>query len=99
MMALFSPGSWAADKGAAAASFLLSAGLPTSGLATTGAGVAVAAEVGVATFVSEAARGWTGVAAADVAVGAAAESGPDDCLWFGSAADSGTGAELLAATG
>ena len=99
MIALFSPGSWAADNGEGAASFLLSAGLAASGLATTGAGVVVAAEVGVATSVRGAATGWTGVAAADVAVEAAAEAVPEDCLSFGSAADSGAGPELAAATG
>jgi hypothetical protein len=88
MTALFSPGNGARDKVAGAASFLLSPGLPTSDLPTTGAVVLVATEVD-----------WTGVVAADVALEPAAESGSDDGLWLGSVVDSVAGEELVAATG
>src|SRR5208337_1004026 len=98
IIALSSPGSWTPDKGAAA-SFLLSLGLLTSALLAGGAVAVLAPEFAFATVVPGVAAGWTGAAASEVAAGPAAESGTDDCFWFGSVGDSGAGAELVAAAG
>src|SRR6267378_4901474 len=90
MIALFSPGSGASDGVAAAASFLLLAGLPlawlASGFVAAGAVAAVAAEAGGATAVPGFVADLTGPVTAVDAVGEPvvaeliAESGAFDCV-------------------
>src|SRR6267378_3748048 len=91
MIALFSPGSGASDGVAAAASFLLLAGLSlallASGFVATGAVAAVAAEAGGATAAPGVAAGRTGtvtvadaVAVAESVTELVDESGAFDCV-------------------
>src|SRR5580658_1204386 len=93
MMALLSPGSSGLDDSAAAASFLLSLGLPASSLVTTGAVVFAAFEVGGAAGETGVAAGATGAVAAAELV---AEFGTDEATWFGSVDNSGAAADVAA---